>query len=244
MLNNILTLGIDTSDLCSEIIFFNNKKITAQLMIDLKQNHAETLIRKIDFLLKESNLKLEDFNFLLGILGPGSFTGLRIGLTLVKTLAYSLKLPLLGISTLELMALKTSRDLKLSDKRIIAFKKGIRDEFFMGRYESDSQRVLKKIEERLILAGEIKENLFNEADYMVLDQNCDDPDVFSSFKNKKIYYRRPSLNCLADFDGLFDQYRIELENFEPIYLRLSEAELKYKDQKNRKYHLYIEKLLS
>jgi len=68
------------------------------------RNHSRTLLVAIERLLAENRFSAGDLGAVAAGVGPGSFTGVRIGLTLAKTLAYALDIPLVGISTLRALA--------------------------------------------------------------------------------------------------------------------------------------------
>jgi tRNA threonylcarbamoyladenosine biosynthesis protein TsaB len=73
-----------------------------------KSNHAETILPLLDSLLQSTGMSLQEVNGLALSIGPGSFTGLRIGLSTVKGLAYGSQLPVVGVSTLLAQAARVS----------------------------------------------------------------------------------------------------------------------------------------
>jgi len=97
-------LSIDTSSpICAVAILENNK-----LIKEISQNngltHSEKLMPIIEQLLTDTNLKLKDIDLLVCDKGPGSFTGIRIGVATVKAFTDSLNIPSIGISSLETLA--------------------------------------------------------------------------------------------------------------------------------------------
>ena len=97
-------LSIDTSSpICAVAILEDNK-----LIKEISQNngltHSEKLMPIIEQILKETNLKLKDIDLLVCDKGPGSFTGIRIGVATVKAFTDSLNIPAIGISSLETLA--------------------------------------------------------------------------------------------------------------------------------------------
>ena len=97
-------LSIDTSSsICSVAILEDNK-----LIKEISQNngltHSEKLMPIIEEILKQTNLKLKDIDLLVCDKGPGSFTGIRIGVATVKAFTDSLNIPLIGVSSLEALA--------------------------------------------------------------------------------------------------------------------------------------------
>ncbi|MCM8762817.1 MAG: tRNA (adenosine(37)-N6)-threonylcarbamoyltransferase complex dimerization subunit type 1 TsaB [Candidatus Omnitrophica bacterium] len=98
---NILAIDTTTQFLCLGIL--KQGKIF-QLNEDLGRRHAELLIPHLRYLLKKARVSLDDIDYFACDIGPGSFTGIRIGLSAVKGLAYSFKKPVVGISSLDILA--------------------------------------------------------------------------------------------------------------------------------------------
>lgn len=93
-------IGIETAtDICGVCIIRDGKIIDTEELI-LFRDHAEKLPILVNKILKNNNLKMNDFNSVAVSNGPGSFTGLRIGLSFAKALAFSNNLPIVPIPTL------------------------------------------------------------------------------------------------------------------------------------------------
>lgn len=97
-------LAIDTSTPVGSLALLNNKQIMAEWTLQSSQTHNRRLLGTIDFLLQQLGWSVRQVDAFAVTKGPGSFTGLRIGLTTVKTLAWSLDRPYVGISSLEALA--------------------------------------------------------------------------------------------------------------------------------------------
>jgi len=101
----LIILGIDTSTKFCNLGLIEDENILIEYTINgLKKKHSSILLSAIKDLLKTMDLKLEKINGIAVSIGPGSFTGLRIGLGVAKGLSYACSLPLLGIPTLDAMA--------------------------------------------------------------------------------------------------------------------------------------------
>jgi len=96
-------LGIDTStkkaNVCLE---FNNKIIDKS--IDNEITHSEKLLPLVDDVLKAENISLKEIDYLACCTGPGSFTGIRIGIATVKAFAKTLNVPIFAVSSLDILA--------------------------------------------------------------------------------------------------------------------------------------------
>jgi tRNA threonylcarbamoyladenosine biosynthesis protein TsaB len=98
-------LGIDISTKFCNLGLIEDEDILIECTINgLKKKHSSILVPAIKNLLKTIDLKIEEINGIAVSIGPGSFTGLRIGLCVAKGLCYARSLPLLGIPTLDAMA--------------------------------------------------------------------------------------------------------------------------------------------
>lgn len=93
------TLLIDTHDELITVSFILKNNIFTKEVIS--ESHSTHLLPLINDMLNEKNIKLNDFNRIVVVNGPGSFTGIRIGLTVAKTISYVLNIPIYTISSLK-----------------------------------------------------------------------------------------------------------------------------------------------
>jgi tRNA threonylcarbamoyl adenosine modification protein YeaZ len=97
-------LAIDTSTDTAGIAVAADYEILAELTWRCGQNHSVELMPRISRLLEQSRIAFEDITGIVVATGPGSFNGLRVGVSTAKGLAFSLGVPVAGISTLEMTA--------------------------------------------------------------------------------------------------------------------------------------------
>lgn len=100
----MFVLAVDTSSKALSVALAEEGKILGERQSFLGYNHSETLLPTVMTLLRDSGLSLQELDLLACTTGPGSFTGIRIGLASMKTLAWELGKPLLGISSLAALA--------------------------------------------------------------------------------------------------------------------------------------------
>ena len=101
-------LGIDTSTMISTVTVVEDEKVIGDFNVNQEKTHSESLVPMIETLLKLLGLKLSDIDIFAISQGPGSFTGLRIGMTIAKTFAQVGNKKLIPISTLKALALNSS----------------------------------------------------------------------------------------------------------------------------------------
>lgn len=99
-----MLLAIDTSSLVLSCALAEKDRLIAEWTVQRKLTHSEQLIPHMDEMLKEAGVGRKDITAVAVSIGPGSFTGLRIGLATAKMLAYIWKVPLVGVDTLEALA--------------------------------------------------------------------------------------------------------------------------------------------
>ena len=97
-------LAIDTATQVSSVAVASVDKLAAELTMQAKLTHSETLMPHIKEVLRMANVRKENLEGIAVSIGPGSFTGLRIGLAAAKAMAYALNLPIVGVSTLKALA--------------------------------------------------------------------------------------------------------------------------------------------
>lgn len=100
----MIVLGIDTSGVSGGVALVTESSVVSEYILDVRRKYSERLMVALDFMLRESGLSLSDIAGVAVSRGPGSYTGLRIGVTAAKTLCYCLGVPLAGVSTLRAIA--------------------------------------------------------------------------------------------------------------------------------------------
>lgn len=131
-------LALDTSTLTLSLALLERSgAVVEQLAVGPPRRTSEVLPGEIQALLQRHGLQPSSLTALVAGLGPGSFTGLRIGLATLKGLAYALKIPLAGVSSLAAIALEGPEGAELSCAAVV--KKG---ELYLGRYRREGQRVV------------------------------------------------------------------------------------------------------
>jgi len=99
-----MQLAIDTSTNTAGLALVQDNKVLEELTWECEQNHTVLLMPHLKYLLDKANLDLQTAECIIVARGPGSYNGLRVGITTAKTLAFSLGIPIIGISTLEVEA--------------------------------------------------------------------------------------------------------------------------------------------
>lgn len=100
----MLILSLDTSSLVSSTAVADGKKLLAELTLQTRLTHSETLLPHIKQVLEMADVPKRSVEAIAVSIGPGSFTGLRIGLATAKSMAYALSIPVIGVPTMAALA--------------------------------------------------------------------------------------------------------------------------------------------
>ena len=97
-------LGVDTSTPIGSIALIDGDNLIAEHTLDIVQAHSSRLMPAIDSVLKWGNITVNDLDGCAVGIGPGSFTGIRIGVATIKSICYAVDKPIVDVSTLETIA--------------------------------------------------------------------------------------------------------------------------------------------
>ena len=183
------------------------KDATFENIDETNEQHSKTIMLQIDKMLGATNLDIKDINLLAVCVGTGSFTGIRIGLSVAKGLAHALGLEVIPIDTLNLIAYNTL------EKCQYVLMKGIADEFFVGDIVNG-----QAVNQRLMHKDELIDLLKNSDTICTIDDEC----VYCDFACKVIKVKNISMCDLVKSN--LDKSVVP-QDLKPLYLRLSQAEM-------------------
>ncbi|MBS0264536.1 MAG: tRNA (adenosine(37)-N6)-threonylcarbamoyltransferase complex dimerization subunit type 1 TsaB [Planctomycetes bacterium] len=126
----MFTLAIETSGPTGSVALLQTETVLQQQTLDLGRKHAQSLIPRIQQLLKTGQLAPNQLGLIAVSIGPGSYTGLRVGVVTAKAFAFALGIPLVAVDTLEAIAWNAPADVTQLD--VIADAQ--RGDVFVGRY--------------------------------------------------------------------------------------------------------------
>lgn len=131
----MIVLALETSALAGSVALLDGDRLLAARELDPARRSAQTLAPAIAELLVAASMAPRDVKLVATTIGPGSFTGLRVGVTAAKTFAYAVGADVLGLITLEVIAAQTPPELLTSDgAEIHAVIDAQRKELYVGRF--------------------------------------------------------------------------------------------------------------
>lgn len=232
----MLLLGIDTSTRRVGVVLANEHGMLARIELggmgaDASPRHAETLAPAIAWACEQCGVRVAQCSAIAVGIGPGMFTGLRVGVTTAKVLAQSLRVPVIPIASLDLLAYP----LKYSHGLVVATIDARRNELYWAIYRPSPGGVQRESGYELSRPDELAAELeARGADAIV----CGDgalrfPDAFTHMSRRVTIagpaHASPSLTALAELALA----RYEREEFQspaeilPMYLRQSDAEIEW-----------------
>lgn len=127
----MLVLAIETSGFGGSIALLEDDQVLGEAVLDAQRRHAQTLVPELHLLLSRQGRQASDCELLAVSVGPGSFTGLRVGITCAKTLGYATGCPLVAVPTFPSIAAGSPADIN----RLQVVMNAQRQELFVGRFE-------------------------------------------------------------------------------------------------------------
>lgn len=226
-------LAIDTSNFTLGIALINGNQVMGEYITNLKKNHSVRVMPAIETLLKDCDTLPKDLDKIVVAKGPGSYTGVRIGMTIAKTLAWTLNIPLSGVSSLETLAANG----RYFNGYISPLFDARRGQVYTGLYEYINGELSIILEDCNILSSEwascLKERnlpvLFVGQDVEihreVISQVLGD---LAFFAPNQLFNPRPSELAFIGKAKIEE----DIHHFVPNYVRLAEAEAKWLEQQS------------
>src|SRR5688572_11398979 len=160
-----MLLAVDTSTTQVGLAFYNENEVIAEMAWISKQHHTSQLASALSELMKRCDVTMDNVSALGVAIGPGSFTSLRVGLSLVKGIAFAKNIPVIGIPTLDVIAAAQP----LSTNPLMTVLQAGRTRLAFGLYQNNGKQwqaegevrsgtvdeLLSQIEESTIVAGEL-----------------------------------------------------------------------------------------
>lgn len=135
------SLAVNTSQSRAEILLYQEPITYFKTTWNREKSHSEVITQEYLTLLKKASIEAHDIKKIYCVVGPGSFTGLRVGVSFCKTLAYSLNLPLVPINSLDLLALSCPF---YPARRIVSLIDAQKNSVFLSIYE-DAENIRENL---------------------------------------------------------------------------------------------------
>ncbi len=229
-------LAIEASAVAASAAVTDNGVLLAEEITQTALTHSVTLLPMVDSVMKKSSLSLSDIDVVAVTEGPGSFSGLRIGVTTAKTVAYAAGKKTVGVSTL----LALAAALPFADKIICPIMDARRDQVYNAMYRPENGDFKTVREPRAVSAGELAEDIKSIGEDVIFigDGVPRFKEYFINALGKAAYFA-PAHLCAARASNVAFIAEREKDkakdpnDLNPVYLRLSQAEREYNEKKGK-----------
>ena len=221
-------LAIDSSAKAASVCIANEEKIIGEFFINTSLTHSQTLMPMTEQLLKNTELTIDDVDAIAVNAGPGSFTGVRIGVAAAKGLAFPKNLPCVSVSTLESMAY----NLLGTDCVVCAVMDARCSQVYNAMFRIKGETVERLTDDRALSLSDLLLN-FKQTDERILIVGDGAEITYDFLKNeasnavlapKNRRTQTASSVALAAFQKLFKGKTQTAAELMPIYLRLPQAQ--------------------
>ena len=219
-------VGIETSGSIGSVAVCDGNTVVGRHTFGKASNHGKEIVSSLEAIFNEVKWKPEDIDLIAVSIGPGSYTGLRIGVTCAKTLAYGLGKPVIDVPTLDVLAGNIKDDVKHICPVIDAKRKRV----YACIYSRNNSKNKRTTDFLIITPGELKD-ILPESTLIFGDGVAPYKEIFAQMKVTIIEDEKPGIAEAVNVARLgLERYeqgeRCEINALVPLYLRKSEAEEK------------------
>ena len=230
----MLVLGIETATNTGSVALVREKETISISPPQIVKTHSQSLLKSINDLLTDAKLSIKDVNGVAISIGPGSFTGLRIGLSVAKSIAYSTGCDIIGVSTLKAFALRHTNHKGLVAPLIDAR----RNEIYGALFEVLGDAVHRKTNDMICEVSEfirlIGEPVTFAGSGALKFKNA----IVEELREKALFatpdLQFPSAETVAHLGlkKILTGNKDDVKTLTPVYIRKSDAEIKMTNKKD------------
>lgn len=228
-MNVLLILGIDTSGHTASAAVCDENRVIAQSSVRTKLTHSQIILPMAKRVLADAGLTIDDIDGIAAAKGPGSYTGLRIGLAAVKGISFANGCKCFGISTLETLAYNFMG----MNCNVCAVMSARQNLVYNALFQVSGRTVTRLCDDRIISVEDLAAEL--EAGDKIFYGAGDYADEMSARSPERVYPPPPQLKeplasslCFA----AFDREAVSASELAPDYLQITKAEKDLQEKEN------------
>ncbi len=226
----MLILGIESATIQVGCAIGGHEGVLASTHSAKGKRHAENLTPAIEFICSQAQVELSEIGLVAVDVGPGLFTGMRVGIAAAKAIAFALRVPMIGVSSLDLLAFPV----RFSPRLIVSAIDARRGEIYYAFYRQVPGGVQRISEHAVGSADDLASELLatGEEALLVGDGAHRYREAFDGLARVELvdpgnsYPSAASLVQLAHAQALREDYR-RIDEIEPVYLRRPDAEINW-----------------
>ena len=237
-------LAIDTTAKTAAAAITDGERLLASATLNNPGTHSVTVLPTVETLLRGASLTFSDIDMFAVSAGPGSFTGVRIGVSLVKGLAFGTDKPCVGVSSLEALA----RNLTAVNGLICPVMDARRNQLYNALFTCENGTITRLTEDRLITADELGEELRGYAEsrpvyfvgdgYGIAVSMIDCPNILPTpeplrWQNGYSVAMAALEKYSSALSSPDEIAQFTASSLSPVYLRASQAERELKERQKR-----------
>jgi len=212
-------LGIDTSSKVLSIAVSENKDIIREESYLLDRKHSSLLVPKIDELLKKCRIKIQKIDAFIAGLGPGSFTGLRIGVSSIKGFGIALQRPCIGVASIDAVACNAIAEYS----QIIPIIDAKRGQVYAAIYAKKGDQVIKKSDYLLMPIEKLMKKVKGEAVFLgdgvsLYREKISNLNKNAIFLEERYWYPKAGNLIKLGFSKVKKHKKLDLDKLEPMYM--------------------------
>lgn len=228
----MIMLGIETATMTGSIALMEEGRLISEYILNMKTTHSSRLMPALDIILKDSLTDKNDIDGIAISIGPGSFTGLRIGLATAKGLALGLNKPIVGVPTLDALAY----NVPYVSYQVCPILDAKKKEIYTCLFRYENNILVRKSSYQVISPLVLIENIHEKTIFL-----GDGIDTYGSILKEKLgelaifapkAQRLPRASIIAELgmEKLKSGEIMDIFLSEPLYVRGADAEMKHSDE--------------
>jgi tRNA threonylcarbamoyladenosine biosynthesis protein TsaB len=228
-------LAIECATMCGSVALISNSRCLAEYSLDVQTTHSQRLLKQLELIRQKVGVEWPELAGLAVSLGPGSFTGLRIGLSVAKGLALAVGLPLMGVSTLDGLARQV---VALPGTKLCALLDARKQEVYAAFYTSGEDGLPVRTGADLVLRPERLAEQLSGPIILVGDGATTYREIFKNqlgeaaiFAPSASHFPRAATIGQLGEELLARGELLDPVSSVPIYVRASEAEINLRQKK-------------
>lgn len=232
--SDLKILAIDTSSFPASVAISDDNVILGEYVIRNQRKHSQNIMVMVERLFADLSMDISEIDIFATTCGPGSFTGLRIGISTVRAFAQAMKKPVVSVNTLEAIAYNMST----YDGIVIPMLDARRDEVFTAVYKFSDNESKELCPPSVMTISEIIEKYKNQSVMFCGDGaliHKSELDISENFRFAPVNLsetRASAVIAVAHSKALRGEV-ISYNEVEPIYLRKSQAEQEYERKQEK-----------
>lgn len=230
-------LAIDTSSNVATVAVTDDTKLAGEYILNHKKTHSQKIMPMLDEVMKSLELDVNEIDLFAVVTGPGSFTGLRIGVAAIKTLAQVTKKPVVSVDTLEGLAynlpfcshlIVPMMDARRSDVYTAIYSNGISFEKIIPPCAISVEECVEQVKSLGKTAVFLGDGAYLHQNY--IKEQMGERALFAPINVNEQRASSVAVCAMAKFEN---GDTISYSEVEPYYIRKSQAEREYEERKNK-----------